>query len=117
MNTIKNISKELTGTNLIPVILAILKTGDSFGFEIMQKIKKTSPKKIIWKEGSLYPILRKMEKSGLIKSYWNIKDYDKHRKYYKIVSKGQKVFEKEKNYKALSNPKIAELWEVQTFSI
>lgn len=112
-----NIDIKLTGTNLIPVILAILKTEDSFGYEIMQKVKENSQKEITWKEGCLYPVLRKMEKTGLIKSYWNVKDESKYRKYYKILSKGQKVFSNEKNYQTLKNPKISESWEVQAFSI
>ncbi len=112
-----NISKELMGASSIPVILSILNVEDSYGYEIMQKLKELSKGEIIWKEGSLYPVLKKMEKSGLIKSYWNIKDFDRHRKYYKIASNGHKLLEKEKHDWSLMNSILSELWKTQTFSI
>ena len=106
-----DISKELMGASSIPMILSILQNGDSYGYEIMQKLKEISNGKIIWKEGSLYPVLKKLEKSGLIKSYWNIKDYDRHRKYYKIASKGQKMLEKEKSDWELMQNIFEKLWK------
>ena len=111
------ISKELMGATSVPIILSILQNGESYGYEIMQRIKDLSEGKLIWKEGSLYPVLKKMEKSGYIKSYWNVKDYDRPRKYYKITSKGVKLMDKEKEDWSLIQSIFSELWEVKTFSI
>ena len=82
------ISKEHMGANAISMILAILKREDSYGYSIMKTLAEISSGRIIWKEGSLYPVLKKMETNKLIKSYWNIKDHDRPRKYYKILQKG-----------------------------
>jgi len=87
------ISKELMGASAVPLVLALLKKSDTYGYEIMQVLKERSSGKINWKEGSLYPVLSKMEKRKLIKSYWNVKDYDRPRKYYSILQKGQKELE------------------------
>ena len=111
------ISKELMGASSVPIILSILQNGESYGYEIMQRIKELSEGKLIWKEGSLYPVLKKMEKSGYIKSYWNVKDYDRPRKYYKITSKGIKLMDKEKENWSLMHNIFSQLWNPQTSSI
>jgi PadR family transcriptional regulator, regulatory protein PadR len=66
------ISKELVGASAIPIILSILDKNESYGYEIMQNVKELSSNRIEWKEGSLYPVLHKLEKNGLIKSLWKM---------------------------------------------
>ena len=112
-----NISKELMGASAIPIILSILQKGDSYGYEIMQQLKQLSDGKIIWKEGSLYPVLKKLEQSGMIESYWNINDFDRHRKYYKLLKPGLSVLEKEQEDWALMYSIFSKLWVLQTDSI
>jgi PadR family transcriptional regulator, regulatory protein PadR len=56
------ISKELVGASAVPIILSILDKNESYGYEIMQKVKELSKTRIEWKEGSLYPVLHKLEK-------------------------------------------------------
>ena len=84
----KRISKELIGASTSPIILSILSTSDSYGYEIVQKVKKLTHDDMKWKEASIYPVLKKMEKSGLIKSYWKIDDIERPRKYYTLLTKG-----------------------------
>jgi len=98
------ISKELMGASSVPIILSILQNGEIYGYEIMQRIKDLSEGKLIWKEGSLYPVLKKLEKSGYIKSYWNVKDFDRPRKYYKLLEKGKETLEETKeNWSQMHN--------------
>lgn len=114
-----DVNKELMGASSIPLILSILKNEDTYGFEIMDKIKILSNEKIIWKDGSLYPVLRKMEGAGLIKSYWKLEDNggrNRKRRYYQIVDKGSKILEKHKEEWAMMQSIFNELWNLQTFS-
>lgn len=90
----KSISKELIGAASIPLILAILKKGDSYGYEIVQEVKELTDKKINWKEASIYPVLKKMENNGMIKSYWKVQENQRPRKYYTILADGKKQLEK-----------------------
>lgn len=89
------ISKELIGASAIPIILAILDKNDSYGYEIMIRVRELSDNRIEWKEGSLYPVLHKLEKNGLIKSLWKMADNGRHRKYYAINKKGRKLLHDE----------------------
>ncbi len=89
----KSISKELIGASAAPIILSVLKKGDNYGYEIVMKVKELTNDQIKWKEASIYPVLKKLESRGLIKSYWNIQENERPRKYYTILAEGEKQFE------------------------
>ena len=89
----KGISKELIGASAAPIILAVLKNGDNYGYEIVLKVKELTNDEIKWKEASIYPVLKKLESSGLIKSYWKVQNNERPRKYYTILAEGKKQFE------------------------
>ncbi|HOO85507.1 MAG: helix-turn-helix transcriptional regulator [Prolixibacteraceae bacterium] len=104
------ISKELVGASAVPVILSILDKSESYGYEIMQKVKQLSEGKIEWKEGSLYPVLHKLEKNGLIKSLWKMAENGRHRKYYAINKKGRKALQDEIQNWLMVQAMLKELW-------
>lgn len=94
MNSMKSISKELLGASAVPIILSVLKSHDSYGYEIVQKVKEITNNEISWKEASIYPVLKKLESNGMIKSYWKMQENERPRKYYTILAEGQKQLEK-----------------------
>jgi PadR family transcriptional regulator PadR len=105
------ISKELVGASAIPIILSILDKNESYGYEIMQNVKELSSNRIEWKEGSLYPVLHKLEKNGLIKSLWKMAENGRHRKYYAINKKGRKALQDEIDNWSLVHTMLTELWK------
>jgi PadR family transcriptional regulator PadR len=104
------ISKELVGASAIPIILSILDKDDSYGYEIMMKVRELSENKIEWKEGSLYPVLHKLEKNGLIKSLWKMAENGRHRKYYAINKKGRKLLHEEVENWEMIYKMLSVLW-------
>ena len=65
------------------LILTIVSTQDSYGYEISQTIKLAAD----IKESTLYPILKKLEKSGFLTTY--SQEYQgRKRKYYSITPEG-----------------------------
>jgi DNA-binding PadR family transcriptional regulator len=88
------ISKDQMGANSVLIILLILKREDSYGYSITQELKTISSGRINWKEGSLYPVLKKMEANEFVKSYWNLEESDRPRKYYTILEKGETEIER-----------------------
>lgn len=105
------ISKELVGATAVPMILSILEEGESYGYQIIQKVKELSRNQIVWKEGSLYPVLHKMENAKLIKSEWQIAENGRPRKYYVILEGGRKMLLQEKENWKLVNDIFAHFWE------
>ena len=48
------------------VILALLKREDMYGYQLVQEIERSSSGKLSTQEGSLYPVLYKLQEQGLI---------------------------------------------------
>ena len=48
------------------VILALLKKEDMYGYQLVQQTQQLSGGRIITQEGSLYPVLYKLQEQGLI---------------------------------------------------
>ena len=84
------ISKEWTGALSGAIILLCLSLSDDYGYGIIQKVKKISEGEIKWKEASIYPVLAKLQKEGLIKSYWKVLDNERPRRYYTILDEGRR---------------------------
>lgn len=76
-------------TDLIPLILLELKGADKYGLEITKSIEKRSSGRIKIKQPTLYTILKKLEKSKFITSYWLDSAIGGKRHYYKITENGK----------------------------
>lgn len=105
-----NISKDLMAASSIPMILSIIKKEESYGYEIIQKIKDISDDRIIWQEGSLYPVLKKMEKNELVRSNWSQTITGKKRKYYTITMKGVNTLKFHRDQWIYVNDVMHKLW-------
>jgi DNA-binding PadR family transcriptional regulator len=90
------ISKALTGASTKPIVLAILKRGESYGYEIIQQVKDITGGELDWSEPMLYPFLKRLERDGLIKSRWRLSDKGPLRKYYRLTKLGAAELEVEK---------------------
>ncbi len=86
----KKILKQLKmGTTEI-LILAILTKGDRYGYDISRDVKERSEGFFEFKQGFLYPTLRRMEDAKLISGYWrDSASGGPDRKYYKLTRGGR----------------------------
>jgi DNA-binding PadR family transcriptional regulator len=75
------------------LILAQLKTGDSYGYEINKNIQHITDSKFELKEATLYTAFRRMEEVGYIISYWGNENVGARRRYYTITDKGLLLYE------------------------
>lgn len=91
-----NVSKDLVAASAIPLVLAILKENDSYGYSVIKKVKELSGNELFWTEGMLYPVLHRLEAQGLIKSYWKSSQAGRPRKYYMINEEGLKELDIQK---------------------
>ena len=107
------ISKNLTAASTKPIILGILKQGNSYGYLIIKKIKELSGGKMEYSDGMLYPVLHRLEKEGLIKSNWTMDGSTRPRKYYEITELGkQELVEEQTQWKEV-NAVLNSLWDVK----
>ncbi len=110
----KSISKELVGASAVPIILSVLKNGDSYGYKIVQRVKELTNGEIAWKEASIYPVLKKLENAGMIKSYWKVEENKRPRKYYTILSEGEKQLKQNMHEWNLVYSVFNTLWKVES---
>ncbi|MEL7369834.1 MAG: PadR family transcriptional regulator [Myxococcota bacterium] len=89
-------TKDLVAASATPLVLAVLKQRDSYGYEIIQTVKTLSGGHLEWAEGMLYPILHRLEKRGLIEGYWGKADSGRRRKYYRLMPQGAAVLSEQR---------------------
>lgn len=108
------ISKNLTAASTKPIILGILKQGNSYGYLIIKKIKELSGGTMQYSDGMLYPVLHRLEKDGLIQSKWTLDGGARPRKYYEITSTGKNALVSEQKQWGEVNAVLNELWGTKT---
>ncbi len=89
-------SKTLIAAAYKPVILSILQVGESYGYQIIKKVRNASGGKLEWPSSLLYPVLHRLEKEGLIQSQWKLSEKGRMRRTYRITELGQKELSAEK---------------------
>lgn len=81
-------SKELIRGTLTTLVLQVLQDkGRMYGYEIAQTVKAISDEKILIKEGSLYPLLHKLEAEGHLEVE-KVMLGKRVRKYYTLTPEG-----------------------------
>jgi PadR family transcriptional regulator, regulatory protein PadR len=73
------------------LILAQLEQRPSHGYEIAQQIDARSNGTVSFHVASLYPILYRLERRGLIAGRWVEKAGQRRRRYYTLTATGRKV--------------------------
>jgi PadR family transcriptional regulator PadR len=90
-----NINKGLVGGSTPLMLLSLLMDEDHYGYEIIKILEERSDKTFSLKEGTLYPVLHKLENDGYVTSYYKEKD-GRQRRYYTITTQGEKQLIREK---------------------
>jgi PadR family transcriptional regulator, regulatory protein PadR len=81
--------RELLKGSSALLLLQMLNERDMYGYELAKEMEQRSDAQLIFKEGTLYPSLHKLETKGLVRSYWKPQDKGPDRKYYGITEEGR----------------------------
>jgi transcriptional regulator len=73
------------------LILSQLENSPSHGYEIARQIEERSRGAVSFHVASLYPILYRLERRGLIAGRWVEKAGQRRRRYYTLTRTGRKV--------------------------
>ena len=87
--TIENLLLELRRGTVVLSVLSQLTT-PKYGYSLVQSLEG---KGVPVEAGTLYPLLRRLEKQGLLKSEWETSG-PKPRKYYVMSREGREVYER-----------------------
>ncbi len=83
-----SINRELLKGSIDLVLLAILEREPLYGYQIVKQVKAVSQDVLLLKEGSLYPALHRLEKAGLVTSFWQTREDGAPRRYYQLTASG-----------------------------
>ena len=79
---------EMRRGNLILAVLSQVQEAQ-YGYSLKQSLSDNG---LDINEGTLYPLLRRLESQGLLESEWLVVDDTRPRRYYKISSQGEAIY-------------------------
>lgn len=105
-----DINKDLIAASSTPIVLAILSSGDSYGYAILKRVQELSGGRMEWTDGMLYPVLHRLERLGYVKARWGVAENGRKRKYYRITSQGEVQLQEERKQWQAVNATLRGIW-------
>jgi PadR family transcriptional regulator PadR len=93
MEEIASFDKELKRGTLEMILLRLISERQMYGYELASTLEKRGGSLFRVKEGTLYPVLYRMEKAGYIEARWETLERGVPRKYYRLTKSGVKFLE------------------------
>lgn len=85
------LSKKTLDGNMETMLLAVLSEGPSYGYQMVQDLNAKASGILKTGEGTIYPVLHRLEERELIQSAWRAGETGRQRRYYRITPKGKKA--------------------------
>ncbi len=85
------LSKKTLDGNMETLLLSALSSGPSYGYQLVQDLNAKAPGILKTGEGTIYPVLHRLEERELIASAWRTGESGRQRRYYRISPKGKKA--------------------------
>ena len=82
-------SRELKRGTIELVLLTLLEERERYGYEIVAVIEERSGGRLEVRDGTLYPVLYRLEEAGFVEPRWETQDRGVPRKYYRITDGGK----------------------------
>lgn len=83
------IAKDLVAASAVPLVLAILDDGETYGYAIQKRIDELSGGEMEWTDGMLYPLLHRLDRLGYVEARWDSPEGGRRRRYYRITPAGR----------------------------
>ena len=85
--------KTIAHTGLL--VLSLLSREDMYGYQMIVELERRSDHTFDMKEGTLYPVLHGLERTGAVEAYEQEAPTGRVRKYYHITKKGRVLLKEE----------------------
>ena len=85
----------LPGTLALMVLKTLNVLGPLHGFGIARRIEQISGDLLAVNQGTLYPVLLKLEQEGAIASEWGASENNRKARFYRLTRSGHKLLEAE----------------------
>jgi PadR family transcriptional regulator PadR len=85
----KGIERELKRGSLELIALHLLASGEAYGYEIVSKLTEQTNGALEVTDGTLYPVLYRLERAGFVAVRWETPERGVPRKYYRLTAAGR----------------------------
>ncbi len=82
------IERELKRGSLELIVLHLLEPGEAYGYEIVTKLAAQTNGALGVTDGTLYPVLYRLERAGFVSVRWETPERGVPRKYYQLTESG-----------------------------
>ena len=82
-------NKELAGASTVMLVLGLLAREPMHGYQLVKQANEQSEGAFTWQEGTIYPILHKLEHEGLVRAQWQAGEAGRRRKVYEVTQRGR----------------------------
>ncbi len=82
------IGRELLKGSLDIMLLTLLERVPMYGYQIVKDVRARSGGVLQLREGTLYPALHRLERVGLVESFWQRREDGGDRRYYRLTAAG-----------------------------
>jgi transcriptional regulator len=82
---------EILKGHLDMIVLAAIAGGPAHGYGIIQEIRRRSAGAFDLPEGTIYPVLHRLEQAGLLSSRWTEATTGRKRRVYSLTRKGSRA--------------------------
>ena len=79
------------------IVMDVLRRGPNYGYGIVKHIFKRSKGTIRWHEGTLYPVLHRLERRGLLASERKFPKRGHERRYYRLTARGERLWREQRD--------------------
>lgn len=87
--TLENWQEQLRRGGLELAILSTVAPGSRYGLQIIRHLEAFTD--LVVTEGTIYPILGRLTREGLLSAKWNASEGPHPRKYYQLTASGRRV--------------------------
>jgi len=85
----RSIERELKRGSLELIVLHLLSLGEAYGYEIVTKLAALTDGELEVTDGTLYPVLYRLERGGFVDVRWETLKRGVPRKYYSLTPGGR----------------------------
>ena len=85
----RGIERELKRGSLELIVLHLLSLGEAYGYEIVTALGERTDGSLAVTDGTLYPVLYRLERGGFVAVRWETPQRGVPRKYYRLTDAGQ----------------------------
>ncbi len=85
----KGIERELKRGSLELIVLHLLSLGEAYGYEIVSTLTQRSDGGLEVTDGTLYPVLYRLERAAFVAVRWETPQRGVPRKYYRLTEAGR----------------------------